>query len=128
MDDDPLVLANTLAMLEDAGHRPVPAGSGKEALAILHRGDLVDVVITDQVMPHMNGVQLAGAIKIEWPDLPVVLATGYEDMPPGDGTAHLRLSKPYTQEELTQAILGFSHRTQESGHIPPFPPNARVGS
>ena len=43
----------------------------------------VDLVITDQVMPKIVGSQLAAMIEKEWPDLPVVIATGYAELPPG---------------------------------------------
>ena len=54
VDDDPLVLLNTVGMLEDLGHEAFSASSGKQALEILRREDRVDVVVTDQAMPHMT--------------------------------------------------------------------------
>ena len=65
VDDDALVLMNTVAMLEDLGHTAFEAYSGREALEILQREDSVDLVITDQAMPQMSGTQLAKAIKHE---------------------------------------------------------------
>ncbi len=62
------------------------AYSGKEALEILRREDFVDLVITDQAMPQMSGTQLAKTIRVEWPDIPVLLATGYADRVPGEDT------------------------------------------
>jgi CheY-like chemotaxis protein len=70
-------------MLEDLGHTAIAASSAKEALRILRHDDSIDLVITDQVMPQMTGLQLADAIKAEWPKLPVLLATGFAEMPPG---------------------------------------------
>jgi len=119
VDDDPLVLTNTVAMLEDVGHMAFSANSGEDALAMLRR-TMVDIVVTDQVMPHMSGVQLAGAIKTEWPDLPVIIATGYADLPPGGEIAHPKLSKPYTQSQLMQALVGYAPR-QGSGRVLRFP-------
>ena len=58
VDDDALVLMNTSAMLEDLGHTVFEAKSGQEALGIL-REEEIDLVITDQAMPHMTGAQLA---------------------------------------------------------------------
>ena len=55
VDDDALVLMNTVAMLEDLGHSVFEAYSGREALEILRREDSVDLVITDQAMPQMTG-------------------------------------------------------------------------
>jgi CheY-like chemotaxis protein len=75
VDDDALVLMNTSAMLEDLGHTVFEAQSGNEALKILRRERNVDLVITDQAMPHMTGAELAEAIRAEWPHLPIILAT-----------------------------------------------------
>jgi CheY-like chemotaxis protein len=63
VDDDPLVLTSTAAMLEDLGHEAVAVCSGSEALDLMHRNGIPDLVITDQVMPNMSGLQLAEAIE-----------------------------------------------------------------
>ena len=80
VDDDCLVLTNTIAMLEDLGHAGIAASSGKQALDILRNEERVDLVITDHAMPQMTGLQLAQKIKSEWPDLPVIIATGFAEM------------------------------------------------
>ena len=103
VDDDALVLFNTTAMLEDLGHTFVAANSGVEALEIL-RKQKIDLVITDQAMPRMSGVQLIEAIKQEWPDMPVILATGYAELPAGAKTDAPRLNKPFSEAELAGAI------------------------
>jgi hypothetical protein len=59
VDDDALVLMNTVAMLEDLGHTVFEAYSGKGALDILRREDSIDLVVTDQAMPKMTGTELA---------------------------------------------------------------------
>ena len=104
VDDDPLVLINTVGMLEDLGHTVFEAFSGKAALEILRREDSIDLVITDQAMPHMTGTQLAKAIKQEWPDVSVLLATGYAEIKPEDDTGLPKLSKPFLQGELAAAL------------------------
>jgi PAS domain S-box-containing protein len=103
VDDDALVLFNTTAMLEDLGHTAIEARSGKEALEIL-RKQKVDLVVTDQAMPQMTGAQLAEAIKTEWPGLPVILATGYAELPGGQGKDLPKLSKPFDERALASAI------------------------
>jgi PAS domain S-box-containing protein len=103
VDDDSLVLMNTTAMLEDLGHRVFAAISGKDALAVL-RHERVDLVITDFAMPNMTGVQLAEAIKARHPTLPVILATGYAELPQGTASDVPRLSKPFFQVDLARAI------------------------
>jgi CheY-like chemotaxis protein len=124
VDDDSLVLTNTAAMIEDLGHNVLPVDSGAEALALLRRDDTPDLVITDQVMPHMSGLQLAEIIKSEWPDLPVIIATGYADLPPGGGINFPRLTKPYTQAELARSVAGYSARAGRARRVLRFPGGA----
>jgi PAS domain S-box-containing protein len=103
VDDDRLVLFNTTAMLEDMGHSAMEAASGEEALELLRRHSF-DLVITDQSMPRMTGVQLMEAVKAEWPELPVILATGYAEIPGGMHVKTRKLSKPFTEKELGKAV------------------------
>jgi PAS domain S-box-containing protein len=103
IDDDDMVLANTLAMLQDLGHTVFAANSGAAALATLRLNKLINLVITDQLMPGMTGLQLIAAMKAEWPDLPAILATGYAEIPPDEASV-LRLAKPFLQRDLSQAI------------------------
>ena len=105
VDDDALVLMNTVHMLEDLGHTVFEAYSGYEALEILRREDGIDLVVTDQAMPKMTGTDLAKIIKREWPDIPVLLATGYADRVRGDDIGLPKLTKPYMQRELAEAIV-----------------------
>jgi signal transduction histidine kinase len=103
VDDDPLVAFNTCAMLEDLGHTVYSASSGPEALKLL-RQHKVDLLITDQAMPGITGIALANAARSEWPDLPVIIATGYLELPDGAGNDLPRLAKPFFEQDLTNAI------------------------
>ena len=105
VDDDALVLMNTVSMLEDLGHAVFEAYSGKEALEILRREDSIDLVVTDQAMPKMTGTELAKVIRSEWPDIPVLLATGYADLGPRDDIGLPKLTKPFFQRDLSAAIV-----------------------
>jgi CheY-like chemotaxis protein len=78
--------------------------SGTRALDILQTEPMVDLVITDQAMPGMTGTQLSRQIRRNWPALPIILATGYADLPNGEDPGLPRLSKPYQQEELAAMI------------------------
>jgi CheY-like chemotaxis protein len=99
VDDDFLVLTNTVAMLEDLGHVALSASSGQEALDVLRRPSSVDLVITDQGMPRMTGLQLFEAIKKEWPTIPVIIATGYAEL--SSNGRHLeKLPKPFSEADL----------------------------
>jgi signal transduction histidine kinase len=106
VDDDPLVAAGAAAMLEDLGHTVIQASSGREALALVQSDREIDLVLTDHAMPEMTGVELARRLRQLRPDLPVVLATGYADLP-ANVTAELglpRLAKPFDQDELSHAV------------------------
>lgn len=104
VDDDVLILMSTALMVEDLGHKVLEVNSASQALDILRNGDQVDLLITDFSMPRMNGAQLARAAKELRPKLPILLATGYADLPPGDGTDLPRIGKPFQQEQLATAI------------------------
>lgn len=104
VDDDHLVLLNTIAMLEELGHTAIPAHSAKAALSALVSEPGIDLVISDHAMPNMTGAELAREIARTRPDLPVIIATGYADVP-DEGAAELpRLQKPFSLGGLEHAI------------------------
>ena len=103
VDDDPLVLMNTVAMLEELGHEVFEAHSGPQALELLERQS-VDLVITDQGMPKMTGGELADKIHTAWPDLPILVATGYAELSDSKASHLPRLAKPFGQSDLISAI------------------------
>jgi PAS domain S-box-containing protein len=104
VDDDALILMNTVALLEDLGHVVVEASSGREALQRLEEGQAFDLIITDHAMPHMTGGQLIAEVMKRWPDLPIILATGYADMPAGFPSGITRIAKPFWQSDLEKGI------------------------
>jgi PAS domain S-box-containing protein len=120
VDDDNLVLANTSAMLEDLGHEVLEASSGEQALRILQRYDGLALLVTDHLMPGMTGAQLIQTVQEQWPDLPIVLATGYADLEQGAARGAQRLMKPFMQQELAAAISAAFRARQPSGDAPPF--------
>lgn len=104
VDDDALIAMSSVDMLEDLGHEVIEANSGKQALDLLRDRGRVDLLITDFAMPGMNGAQLIGAAKSLYPDLPVLLATGYAEVPGGGLDDIARIGKPYTQSQLGSEI------------------------
>jgi CheY-like chemotaxis protein/anti-sigma regulatory factor (Ser/Thr protein kinase) len=116
VDDDPLVLTNTIAMLEDIGHTAIAAPSGRIALDILRSEDSIDLVITDQIMPDMTGAELAKAVRAQWPKLPIILATGFAEAP-SDRVALPRLAKPFTQADLAEKISVLQSQTGKKGRV-----------
>ncbi|WP_018387269.1 MHYT domain-containing protein [Ancylobacter sp. FA202] len=105
VDDDPLVLSATGAMLEDLGCAVTEASSAREALDLLESGVAFDVVLTDQAMPDMTGVQMAAVIDQRWPGLPLILGTGYAELPADAKAGMPRLGKPFSREALRRAIV-----------------------
>ena len=104
VDDDELVLLNTVAMLEDLGHTVIQANSGEDALRALAAAGNVGLLVTDHAMPKMTGAQLALRVTVERPGLPIILATGYAELPCGEGDEFSRLPKPFGQKQLGEAI------------------------
>ncbi|WP_159982223.1 MULTISPECIES: PAS domain-containing sensor histidine kinase [unclassified Novosphingobium] len=103
VDDDDIVLLNTAAMLSDLGHTVLQAASGAQALQILGR-TAVDLLVTDYAMPQMTGGELADAVRAGWPELPILMISGYADLPTGVRLHYRRLAKPFRQDELSAAI------------------------
>jgi PAS domain S-box-containing protein len=104
VDDDALVSMNTADMLVDLGHCVSEASSGTDALQKLRSNGKFDVVVTDYAMPGMNGLDLAIEIRRTNPALPIILATGYADLPHDAPLEFPRLGKPYTQEQLARTL------------------------
>ena len=74
------------------------------ALCLLRQDKKIDLLITDYAMPDMTGVQLADAVRSVRPGLPILLATGYADLPPGEQIDLPRLAKPYGQNQLAAQV------------------------
>ena len=103
VDDDFLVLSNTAAMLDDLGHRTTMAHSARDALKAL-RQEKFDLLITDQGMPGMTGAELIDLVLSEQPELPIIIATGYAELPPGAAEGIPRIAKPFLQAHLAEAV------------------------
>jgi PAS domain S-box-containing protein len=104
VDDDPLIAMSTTEMLEDLGHRVIGASSGPHALDIIRSGQPIDLMMTDHVMPGMTGIELAAASRQMRPSLPILLATGYAELPEGAQLELPRLAKPYHQDQLRDRL------------------------
>lgn len=112
VDDEALVGHVTATMLEDLGHSALWVPSGEEALEVIRSARRFDVVITDHAMPGMTGGALAEAIHKVNPAMPIVLATGFADLPGSYAQNLPRLSKPYGPEDLAQVLQGIEQRRQ----------------
>ena len=105
VDDEELVRVATAEMIRDLGHEVEEAASGSEAVARLESSKDFDVLVTDYMMPGMDGGALARRVKQAHPQLPVLLITGYTGS--ADDTRHLpRLAKPFGRAEIAAALAG----------------------
>lgn len=105
VDDEDLVRAGTAEMLRDLGHVVTEAGGGGEALSRIAAGLSVDAIITDYMMPRIDGTELARRVRAHHPDMPILLITGYT------GTTEEvhelpMLAKPFGQAHLAEALNG----------------------
>ncbi|WP_312169484.1 PAS domain-containing protein [Stutzerimonas kunmingensis] len=104
VDDDELVLFGTAGMLEAAGHHVLTARSAVQALELLQVAQ-IDMLITDHAMPLMSGAQLAAEVRASRPELPILLVSGYAELPSATPALPLqRLAKPFTQDQLLDSI------------------------
>jgi signal transduction histidine kinase len=103
IDDEPIVRMSTAEMLADLGYRFVEAGTAQEGLTLIEEGLAPDMVITDHIMPGMTGAELALRLRIEHPEIAILIISGYQgiDLIAPDV---VRLSKPFRQAHLAASI------------------------
>lgn len=107
VEDDDSVRELCVAILEPAGYRVIAVGSGEDALA-LPPDERIDLLLTDVVMPGLDGLALAERMTAARPDLRVVFVSGYPSdvaMRPGvPGERAVFLQKPYTISQLAATV------------------------
>jgi CheY-like chemotaxis protein len=94
VDDDPDVLDVAAKLIESFGYQPKVAANAADALRLV-KIDGIDAVLTDVVMPGMNGYQLAQRVREIEPRLPVICVTGYPNVAEDDRHCDIVLQKPY---------------------------------
>lgn len=108
VEDDAQVRAITSARLERLNYRVLEAPDGPSALALLQRGERVDLVFSDIAMPGgMSGFDLMGALEQRAPELPVLLTSGFDLDAVRDGERQFSakvVQKPYSQHDLALAV------------------------
>jgi DNA-binding NtrC family response regulator len=108
VDDEPAVRRFASRVLEEAGYRVEEAADGADALSLIRNGAVEpDAVLSDIVMPRMNGVELLQSLAVERPRLPVILMSGYgTDQLTGRGIPSPCgvLAKPFHPDRLLSEV------------------------
>jgi DNA-binding NtrC family response regulator len=108
VDDEPTVRRFARRVLIEDGFEVIEAANGAEALDLVHGStDRPAVVVSDIVMPKLNGVQLLQRLSITHPDLPVILMSGYagpELAERGIQAPCSVLAKPFKPEALVAEV------------------------
>jgi two-component system cell cycle response regulator CpdR len=105
-EDDTAVREFASRALVNAGHEVVAAADGLQALEALEN-DEFDLLLSDIVMPELDGIALALKVSRDWPDLPILLMTGYaaerQRAHNLDALIHDVISKPFTLQQICDA-------------------------
>jgi two-component system response regulator AtoC len=132
--DDELNIRRVLAaLLRREGHEVSTAADGEQALAVLQHAP-VHVVVTDLVMPKLDGLELLKRIAIDYPDIPVIVITAHGSVDSAVQAlktgAFDYITKPFEQEELKKVVEKAArahdlerqnvHGEAEQGERPPF--------
>ncbi|MFN7134477.1 MAG: sigma-54-dependent transcriptional regulator, partial [Myxococcales bacterium] len=130
VDDEPNLRKVLAAMLKREGYDVSMAENGVQALAELKKNG-ADVVVTDQVMPQMGGLDLLRAVLADHPDVPVIMITAHGTVDSAVEAIKLGafdyITKPFEQDEL-KAVIAKAVRTRDLGrnNIPPMDERARM--
>jgi signal transduction histidine kinase len=106
VDDDRTVRSVTADLLRDVGYDVREAASGREALETLRVAPPVDIAIVDYAMPGMDGAETIAQIERLMPRLPVIMFSGFAELPKDAALRYSLIRKPATAEALTEAIEG----------------------
>ena len=108
VEDEPLILHVVIAALRADGYQVLSAESGPDALALVASSDVrIDLLLTDAMMPGMQGTELAGQLLAGRPDLPVIVMSGYKPgpvRPIGNGRFIYAMQKPFTPDEVRAKV------------------------
>lgn len=103
VDDEPLVRMNAVDMFEDLGFEVLEAAGGVAALTVLEARPDISLLFTDCRMPGMTGPELAEVASKRWPQLRIVLVSGYVNV----GRVEWPLvSKPYDTRTIEKVARG----------------------
>lgn len=110
VEDEMLAALSIRTVLMADGHMVEIAEDAERALVLLQASQF-DIVLTDFKLPNMDGLELADAIKRDYPGMPVILVTAYAEKIGGNmgkvSNVDLVISKPFSVPELQRAVQSF---------------------
>jgi two-component system cell cycle sensor histidine kinase/response regulator CckA len=108
VEDETAVRTFGARALRNKGYQVIESGTGEQALEVLHSNDKIDVLISDVVMPGMDGVTLARLVHLERPEIKIILISGYSEDVARDGIDPTEgfhfLPKPFSLRQLASAV------------------------
>ncbi|PEN13743.1 hybrid sensor histidine kinase/response regulator [Longibacter salinarum] len=121
VDDEEFILDTARQTLEDAGYRVMTAQGGQDAIRVMERsGDDVEAIITDLRMPEMNGFDLIRKLRPQYPNLPIIAASGMADGRTDDALeagAQTFLAKPFTADKLQATLQDVLHENKDAASV-----------
>jgi len=120
VDDEPALRELCRQILQDAGYTVFTANDGAQALATLAENNNIALVLSDVVMPNMDGFTLAHEIKLRHPGIIIQLVSGFAYDQSIDDTdlplANNMIAKPYSVEELLDRLQELLNKSQNNSH------------
>ncbi|MBA2380522.1 MAG: response regulator, partial [Chloroflexi bacterium] len=119
-EDEPSVRELVVQVLTKAGYAVVAAADGREAMVLAAAMPRIDGLLTDVMMPHVSGPQLAAALRQRRPDLPVLFMSGFTDDVLGERGAIDPgvdlLQKPFGPRPLLERVVAMVESTSSVHH------------
>ena len=110
VEDEPMIRSMCSRVLADNGYNALEASNGEEALRLTesHPVGMIDLLVTDVVMPRMGGIELARCLRESRPEIKILITSGYTEENPiigGPSNASLPyLQKPFMPSELLRKV------------------------
>ena len=117
VDDEALVRASTAGLLQELGYEVVVAGSATEALDLMRKGLMPELVVTDHMMPGMTGAELVTELRAKMPGLPVLMMTGYANLQTDEAQGMALIAKPFAFADLASRIAALIEPRQDGNVV-----------
>nr|WP_288466613.1 PAS domain-containing protein [uncultured Pseudomonas sp.] len=115
VDDEPLVRDTTALQLHDLGYEVTEVDSAAAALKLIDEGLRPDALVTDHIMENKTGAQLAQELRQRFPDLPVLIITGYANLTPTQISSFEVLAKPFRRRDLADRLAQLLSKSEPAG-------------